>query len=100
MQLIRPLRIGLLLQCLLLWLPGCGTLRGLLTPPPAPPLSCPRPTPPPAELFTPVPVPGICYGIQVGEDQQDCTESAIGALAACNAKLAKAGDETKKDNDQ
>lgn len=98
MRLTRPLLIGLLLPFLLLSLPGCGTLRGLLTPPPAPPLSCPKPTPPPAELFTPIPVPGICYGIRVGEDHQDCAESCIGSLSACNGKLRTAGDELTKEN--
>lgn len=60
-------------------------------------MSCPKPTPPPAELFTPIPVPGICYGIQVGEDQQDCTESCISSLSACNGKLGKASNELTKE---
>lgn len=91
------LRRGALLLSLLLSLSGCGTLRGLLTPPPAPP-TCEKPTPPPpAELFAPVPAPSICYRIATGEDHQDCGESALGALAACNSKLAKAGETINKD---
>lgn len=92
---MMPLRRGALLLFLLLSLSGCGTLRGLLTPPPAPP-TCEKPTPPPAELFAPVPAPSICYRIATGEDHQDCGESALGALAACNSKLAKAGEEINK----
>lgn len=90
MTLTKALRLGLGLPCLMLLLPGCGTLRGLLTPPPAPPADASCPRPPPAELFAPVPVPRVCLVVETGEDLVDCAETCPAALAEANTKLAEA----------
>jgi len=88
----RTLRHGLVSLCLALSLSGCKTLRGLLTPPPAPTGQqvCPSP---PADLFAPVPVPSICMTIRTNEDAADCQEAAMAAISACNTQLRKAQEE-------
>ncbi len=86
MQATRVLRHGLVSLCLMCSLSGCGTLRGLLSPPPAPPAAqvCPSL---PSALVAPVAVPDVCLHITDGESLLDCTEALLPALQACNSQL-------------
>lgn len=86
MRVTRAPRVGLLSLCLMLSLSGCGTLRAMLSPPPAPPPAqvCPSL---PSALTAPVAVPDICLHVIDGESLLDCVEAALPALKACNAQL-------------
>ena len=82
----KALRHGLVSLCLMCSLNGCGTLRGLLSPPPAPPAAqvCPSL---PDVLTAPVSVPAVCLQVTDGESLLDCVEAALPALQACNSQL-------------
>jgi len=85
----RALRLGLASLCLMCSLSACGTLRGLLTPPPATTgeLVCKEL---PAALTEPIPTPKACKrDAMVGEDYQECIESCLSSLGAANGKLIK-----------
>ena len=82
----RTLRLGLASLCLMCSLNGCGTLRGLLSPPPAPPAAQVCPSLPDA-LTAPVSVPAVCLSVTDGESLLDCVEAALPALQACNSQL-------------
>ena len=90
----KALRLGLASLCLMCSLNGCGTLRGLLSPPPAPPAAqvCPSL---PSALTAPVAVPDVCSRITDGESLLDCTEALLPALQACNSQLNQIKAETK-----
>ena len=94
MQATQALRLGLANLCLTLSLSGCGTLRGLLSAPPAPPAAqvCPSL---PSALVAPVAVPDVCSRITDGESLLDCTEALLPALQACNSQLNQIKAETK-----
>ena len=96
MRVTKTLQRGLVSLCLALSLSGCSALRGLLTPPPAPPAQATCPSPP-AELFEPVPVPRACGAITDNESLADCAEACPAALSEANEKLRKARDELKDD---
>ena len=90
----RALLIGLASLCLMCSLNGCGTLRGLLSPPPAPPAAQVCPSLPDA-LTAPVSVPAVCLQVTDGESLLDCVEAALPALQACNSQLNQIKAETK-----
>ena len=94
MQATQALRLGLANLCLTLSLSGCGTLRGLLSPPPAPPAAQVCPSLPDA-LTAPVSVPAVCLQVTDGESLLDCVEAALPALQACNSQLNQIKAETK-----
>jgi len=103
MTTMKKLAIGLQSLFLAVLLSGCGTVRGLLTPPPAP-LPPPLCTTIPASLTEPVPPPEPCLGAAVGDDYQACLEGLLGtrerpedgALMACNNKLIRIREELEK----
>ena len=82
----QALRHGLVSLCLMCSLNGCGTLRGLLSAPPAPPAAQVCPSLPDA-LTAPVSVPAVCLSVTDGESLLDCVEAALPALQACNSQL-------------
>jgi len=82
----KVLRHGLASLCLMCSLSACGTLRGLLSPPPAPPAQQVCPSLPDA-LTAPVSVPAVCLSVTDGESLLDCVEAALPALQACNSQL-------------
>ena len=86
MRRTKALRLGLASLCLTLSLSACGTLRGLLSAPPAPPAAqvCPSL---PSALTAPVDVPDVCLRVTDGESLLDCVEAALPALRACNSQL-------------
>lgn len=86
MHVTKALRRGLASLCLMCSLNGCGTLRGLLSPPPAPPAAqvCPSL---PSALTAPVSVPDVCLRVSDGESLLDCVEAVLPALQACNSQL-------------
>ena len=86
MRRTQALRLGLLSLSLMLSLSACGTLHGLLSPPPAPPAAqvCPSL---PSALTAPVAVPDVCLRVTDGESLLDCVEAALPALQACNSQL-------------
>jgi len=86
MRRTRALLIGLASLCLTCSLSACGTLRGLLSAPPAPPAAQVCPSLPDA-LTEPVSVPDVCSRITDGESLLDCTEALLPALGACNSQL-------------
>lgn len=86
MRAIQVLRLGLVSLCLTCSLSACGTLRGLLSPPPAPPATMVCPSLPSA-LTAPVSVPDVCLRVSDGESLLDCVEAALPALQACNSQL-------------
>lgn len=90
----KALRRGLVSLCLMFLLSACGTLRGLLSAPPAPPAAqiCPAL---PDVLTAPVSVPAVCLQVTDGESLLDCVEAALPALAACNGQLMTIKDKTK-----
>ena len=90
----QALRRGLVSLCLMCSLSACGTLRGLLSAPPAPPAAqvCPSL---PSALTAPVAVPDVCSRITDGESLLDCTEALLPALQACNSQLNQIKAETK-----
>jgi len=90
----KVLRHGLVSLCLMCSLNGCGTLRGLLSPPPAPPAAQVCPSLPDA-LTAPVSVPAACLSVTDGESLLDCVEAALPALQACNSQLMTIKDKTK-----
>lgn len=90
----RTLRLGLASLCLMCSLSACGTLRGLLSPPPAPPAQQVCPSLPDA-LTAPVSVPAVCLQVTDGESLLDCVEAALPALQACNSQLNQIKAETK-----
>ena len=90
----KALRRGLVSLCLMFLLSGCGTLRGLLSPPPAPPAQQVCPSLPDA-LTAPVSVPAVCLTVSDGESLLDCVEAALPALAACNGQLIRIKGESK-----
>ena len=94
MQATRALRTGLASLFLMCSLSGCGTLRGLLSPPPAPPAQQVCPSLPDA-LTAPVSVPAVCLSVTDGESLLDCVEAALPALQACNSQLMTIKDKTK-----
>ena len=94
MQATQALRLGLANLCLTLSLSGCGTLRGLLSAPPAPPAAQVCPSLPDA-LTAPVSVPAVCLSVTDGESLLDCVEAALPALQACNSQLMTIRDKTK-----
>jgi len=94
MQATQALRLGLANLCLTLSLSGCGTLRGLLSAPPAPPAAQVCPSLPDA-LTAPVSVPAVCLSVTDGESLLDCVEAALPALQACNSQLNQIKAETK-----
>jgi len=94
MQATQALRLGLANLCLTLSLSGCGTLRGLLSPPPAPPAAQVCPSLPDA-LTAPVSVPAVCLQVTDGESLLDCVEALLPALQACNSQLMTIRDKTK-----
>ena len=90
----KVLRHGLVSLCLMCSLNGCGTLRSLLSPPPAPPAAQVCPSLPDA-LTAPVSVPAVCLSVTDGESLLDCVEAALPALQACNSQLNQIKAETK-----
>ena len=90
----KVLRHGLVSLCLMCSLNGCGTLRGLLSAPPAPPAAQVCPSLPDA-LTAPVSVPAVCLQVTDGESLLDCVEAALPALQACNSQLMTIRDKTK-----
>ena len=90
----KALRHGLVSLYLTLSLSACGTLRSLLSVPPAPPAAqvCPSL---PSALVAPVAVPDVCSRITDGESLLDCTEALLPALQACNSQLNQIKAETK-----
>ena len=94
MQATKALRLGLASLCLMCSLSACGTLRSLLSPPPAPPAAQVCPSLPDA-LTAPVSVPAVCLTVSDGESLLDCVEAALPALAACNGQLMTIKDKTK-----
>ena len=103
MQATKALRLGLASLCLMCSLSACGTLRGLLSAPPAPPAAQVCPSLPdaltapvavpavcpslPSALTAPVSVPDVCTRVTDGESLLDCVEAALPALQACNSQL-------------
>ncbi len=94
MRRTKALRHGLASLFLMCSLSGCGTLRGLLSPPPAPPAQQVCPSLPDA-LTAPVSVPAVCLSVTDGESLLDCVEAALPALQACNSQLMTIKDKTK-----
>ena len=94
MQATKALRLGLASLCLMCSLSACGTLRGLLSAPPAPPAAQVCPSLPEA-LTAPVSVPAVCLSVTDGESLLDCVVAALPALQACNSQLNQIKAETK-----